>query len=61
MPTNEERREIAQKIRSMCSCGCYYAEQFYDLLVDTVMDELDDYTFAEVADRLADLIYQEGV
>lgn len=59
MPTNEERREIAERLRAMCAYGCKYAEQFYDLLFETVMDEWDDYTFGEVADRIADLIEPE--
>lgn len=61
MPTNEERKEMAENLRIMCAYGCNYAEQFYDLLVETVMDEWDFRTFEVVADRLADLIYPEPV
>lgn len=56
--TSEERIEIAENLRSMCAYGCN-TEQFYDLLVETVMDEWDFHSFGEVADRLADLIEPE--
>lgn len=59
MPASEERREVSENLRSMCACGCKYAEEFYELLVDTVMDEWDFHSFGEVADRLADLIEPE--
>lgn len=59
MPTNDERREIAENLRTMCSCGCNYKEEFYYLLEETVMDEWDYHEFREVADRLADLIEPE--
>lgn len=59
MPTNDERREIAEYLRDMCIYGCSYKEEFYDLLVDNVMDELYDPEFSDVADRLADLIEPE--
>lgn len=57
--TNEERIEIAENLRSMCAYGCKYAEQFYELLMEMVMEEWDDYTFGEVADRLAELVEPE--
>lgn len=57
--TNEEREEISEKLRSMCAYRCEYKEQFYDLLVETIMDEWDDYSFGEVADRLADMVEPE--
>lgn len=59
MPTNKERREIAEYLRNMCIYGCSYKEEFYDLLVDNVMDELYDPEFSDVADRLAELIEPE--
>lgn len=59
MPTNDERREVAENLRTMCSCGCRYAEQFYELLNETVMREWDFHSFQYVADRLADLIEPE--
>ena len=55
-PTDEERRETAEKLRNMCSYGCRYAEQFYELLKETVMDSWDFHEFGDVAERLADLI-----
>lgn len=61
MPTNEERQEIAENLRIMTSYGCKYAEQFYDLLKETVMDSWDFHEFGDVADRLADLIEPEPV
>lgn len=59
MPTNDERREVAENLRSMCACGCRYKEEFYDLLVETVMRAWDFHEFSDVADRLADLIEPE--
>lgn len=59
MPTDKERREIAEYLRNMCIYGCSYKEEFYDLPVDNVMDELYDPEFSDVADRLADLIEPE--
>lgn len=59
MPTNDERREIAENLRNMCSRECRYAEQFYELLNETVMREWDFHSFQDVADRLADLIEPE--
>lgn len=55
-PTDEERREAAENLRTMCVCGCRYAEQFYELLNETVMDAWDFHDFPDVAYRLADLI-----
>lgn len=54
--TDEERRETAEKLRNMCMGGCRYAEQFYELLKETVMDSWDFHDFPDVAERLADLI-----
>lgn len=59
MPTNDERREVAENLRTMCCLGCRYAEQFYELLNETVMREWDFHSFQDVADRLADLIEPE--
>lgn len=60
MPTNEERQEIAENLRIMAIRGqCKYAEQFYELLKETVMDSWDFHEFGDVADRLADLIEPE--
>ena len=59
MPTNEERREVAENLRYMCAYGCRYKEQFYDLLVETVMGCEDFHDFADTACRLADLIEPE--
>ena len=59
MPTNDERREVAENLRNMCICGCRYKEEFYDLLVETVMRAWDFHEFSDVADRLADLIELE--
>ena len=58
-PTNEDRREVAENLRSMCSSGCRYAEEFYELLYETVMRTWDFHVFHDVADRLADLIEPE--
>lgn len=55
-PTDEERREVAARLRAMCVCGCRYAEQFCELLNETVMDAWDFHDFPDVAYRLADLI-----
>lgn len=59
MPTNDERREVAENLRYMCAYGCRYKEQFYDLLVETVMGCEDFHDFADTALRLADLIEPE--
>lgn len=60
MPTNEERQSIAENLRIMTVLeGCKYAEQFYELLKETVMDSWDFHEFGDVADRLADLIEPE--
>lgn len=62
MPTNEERQEIAENLRIMAIRGqCKYAEQFYELLKETVMDSWDFHEFGDVADRLADLIEPEPI
>lgn len=58
-PTDEERREVAENLRNMCGCGCRYAEEFYELLNDTVMRAWDFHDFHDVANRLADLIEPE--
>lgn len=55
-PTNEERMDIADSLRNMCRYGCCYAEQFYELLKETVMDSWDFHDYRDVAERLADLI-----
>lgn len=65
MPTNEERnkerREIAENLRNMIGYGeCRYAEQFYELLKETIMNSWDYHEFEDVADRLADLIELES-
>ena len=59
MPTNKERREVAENLRNMCICGCRYKEEFYDLLVETVMRAWDFHEFSDVADRLAELTEPE--
>lgn len=59
MPTDSERREVAENLRNMCICGCRYKEEFYDLLVETVMRAWDFHEFSDVADRLAELIEPE--
>lgn len=58
-PTDEERREAAENLRTMCVCGCRYAEQFYELLKEKVMNAWDFHDFPDVAYRLADLIEPE--
>lgn len=58
-PTDDERREVAENLRNMCTYGCSYKEQFYDLLDETVMNDWDFHEFRDVADRLADLIEPE--
>ena len=60
MPTNDERREVAENLRTMTIYGCRYAEQFYELLKETVMDSWDFHDFEDVAERLADLIEPEN-
>lgn len=57
--TRDERREVAENLRNMCICGCRYKEEFYDLLVETVMRAWDFHEFSDVADRLAELIEPE--
>lgn len=57
--TRDERREVAENLRNMCFCGCRYKEEFYDLLVETVMRTWDFHEFSDVADRLADLMEPE--
>lgn len=59
MPTNDERREVAENLRTMTMCGCRYKEEFYDLLNETVMNGWDFRSFSDVAERLADLIEPE--
>ena len=59
MPTNDERREVAENLRTMTMRGCRYKEEFYDLLNETVMNEWDFHSFSDVAERLADLIEPE--
>lgn len=59
MPTNEERREVAENLRTMTMCGCHYKEQFYELLEETVMREWDFHSFNDLADRLAEIIEPE--
>lgn len=59
MLTNDERREVAENLRTMTVYGCRYAEQFYELLKETVMNVEDFHDFGDVADRLADLIEPE--
>lgn len=55
-PTDKERRDVAENLRNMCGYGCRYAEQFYELLKETVMNSWDFHEFGDVAERLADLI-----
>lgn len=55
-PTDEERRETAENLRTMCMRGCRYAEQFYELLNETVMNEWDFHEYQDIAERLADLV-----
>lgn len=57
--TNDERREVAENLRTMTVCGCRYKEQFYELLEETVMPEWEFHSFDTVAERLADLIEPE--
>lgn len=59
MTRNEERREVAERLRNMTCRDCRYAEQFYELLKETVMNVWDFHEFDDVADRLADLIEPE--
>lgn len=54
--TNEERREVAENLRSMVDYDCRYNEQFYELLTETVMNDWDFHSFPDTAERLADLI-----
>ena len=56
MATDDERREVAENLRTMCAYGVRYKEQFYDLLEETVMNVEDFHEFSDVAERLADLI-----
>lgn len=58
-PTDDERREVAENLRNMCGCGCRDAEEFNELLNDTVMRAWDFHDFHDVANRLADLIEPE--
>lgn len=54
--TNEERREVAENLRSMVDYDCRYKEQFYELLTETVMNDWEFHSFRDTAERLADLI-----
>lgn len=56
----DERREAAERLRSMRECRCLYAEQFYELLREAVMDDLHAYDFSDVVERLADLVDPAG-
>ena len=56
MPSVDERREVAENLRTMTMCGCRYKEQFCDLLEETVMSTEDFHSFNDLAHRLADLI-----
>ena len=59
MPSLDERREVAENLRNMTAYGCRYAEQFYDLLQETITDAWDFHSFDDTANRLADLIEPE--
>lgn len=60
MPSNDERREIAENLRNLTVREwCRYAEQFYELLKETIMEDWDFHDFGDVAERLADLIEPE--
>jgi len=61
MPSLDERREVAENLRTMTMRGCRYKEEFYDLLNETVMNEWDFHSFSNVAERLADLIEPEPI
>ena len=59
MISNDERREVAENLRTMTMRGCRYKEEFYDLLDEAVMNECDFHSYDAVANRLADIIEPE--
>lgn len=61
MTSDDERREVAENLRSMI-IGHYikYKEQFFDELAEVVLGFADFPDFNVVLDRLADLIDPEG-
>lgn len=61
MITDEERREVAENLRSL-TIGHYiqYKEQFFDELAETVVGFKDFHDFNIVLENLADLIDPEG-
>lgn len=60
-PSNEERHDVATDIRTtMTGRWIRYKEQFFDELAEVVVGYEDYHEFDVVAERLADLIDQEG-
>lgn len=57
--SDDERREVAENLRTMTAFGCQYKEHFYELLEETVMPEWEFHSYDAVANRLADLIEPE--
>lgn len=61
MPTDEERREVAENLRYLAiGHFIYYKEQFFDNLAQTVVGLEDYHDFDVVLEKLADLIDPEG-
>lgn len=55
--SDEERREIAESLMHLSTYShCQYREEFVELLVDTVMDPFNPWSFRSMFERLAELI-----
>lgn len=60
MPTNDERREVAKRIREMYYYGgIKRSVVFYEALNDVIMGQDGFGSFQDIADRFADLIEPE--
>lgn len=60
MPTNDERREAAKRIREMYYYGgIKRSVAFYEALNDVIMGQDGFGSFQDIADRLAELIEPE--
>lgn len=54
---DEERRDIAEYLMHLSTYShCQYCEEFVELLVDTVMDPFNPWSFRSMFEQLAELI-----
>lgn len=63
MPTNDERREVAENLRCLADypgLPVQYAEQFRDVLKEAIDPDGGNMDYSEIFDRLADLIDPDG-